>query len=106
MLGLKTPFDPVMEASPRLQGAPSREPLGLLRRYGAALLVTGLTLLVSLALRLVLEDAVPLVLFILAVMVSAWYGGLGPGVLSSLLSVMAGNYFLMEPGMDSEGRRP
>ncbi|HEX6861341.1 MAG TPA: ATP-binding protein, partial [Thermoanaerobaculia bacterium] len=39
----------------------------------------------------------PLVLFILAVMVSAWYGGLGPGVLSSVLSVLAGNYFLMEP---------
>jgi signal transduction histidine kinase/ActR/RegA family two-component response regulator len=97
MLGLKTPFDLVMEAFSRLQGAPSREPLGLLRRYGMAVLVTGLTLMVSLALRLVLEDAVPLVLFILAVMVSAWYGGLGPGVLSSLLSVMAGNYFLMEP---------
>lgn len=62
-----------------------------------AVLVTGLTLIASVALRLVLEDAVPLVLFILAVMVSSWYGGLGSGVLSSLLSVMAGNYFLMEP---------
>lgn len=38
-----------------------------------------------------------MVLFILAVMVSAWYGGLGPGVSSSVLSVLAGNYFLMEP---------
>ena len=62
-----------------------------------AALVTGVILLVSLALRQVLEDAVPLVLFILAVMVSAWYGGLGPGVLSSVVSVFAGNYFLMEP---------
>ena len=70
---------------------------GLLWRYGVAVLVTGLVLLASLALRHVLEDAIPLVLFILAVMVSAWYGGLGPGVLSSVLSVLVGNYFLMEP---------
>jgi signal transduction histidine kinase len=70
---------------------------GLIPGYGVAALVTGAILLASLALRQVLEDAVPLVLFILAVMVSAWYGGLGPGVLSSVLSVLAGNYFLMEP---------
>lgn len=74
-----------------------RRSADLVRRYGMAILVTGLILLASLALRNVLEDAVPLVLFILAVMVSAWYGGLGPGVLSSVLSVLAGNYFLMEP---------
>lgn len=86
-----------MEASPRPQATPLKNPARLLQRYGMAVLVTGLTLLVSLALRQVLEDAVPLVLFILAVMVSAWYGGLGPGVLSSILSVLAGNYFLMEP---------
>lgn len=84
-----------MEA--RLQVSPLKESADLIRRYGMAIIVTGLTLLAALALRLVLEDAVPLVLFILAVMVSAWYGGLGPGVLSSVLSVLAGNYFLMEP---------
>lgn len=84
-----------MEA--RLQVAPLKASAGLIRRYGVAILVTSLTLLASLAVRQVLEDAVPLVLFILAVMVSAWYGGLGPGVLASVLSVSAGNYFLMEP---------
>lgn len=85
-----------MEA--RQQVTPSsKRSADLIRRYGMAMIVTGLTLLVALALRQVLDDAVPLVLFILAVMVSAWYGGLGPGVLSSVLSVLAGNYFLMEP---------
>lgn len=89
-----------MEASPPPRIPPLKKAKSLFRRYGMAVLVTGLTLLASLVLRRVLEDAedaVPLVLFILAVMVSAWYGGLGPGVLSSLLSVLAGNYFLMEP---------
>ena len=81
----------------RLQVPRFNETAGLIQRYGVAVLVTGVILLASLALRQILEDAVPLVLFILAVMVSAWYGGLGPGVLSSVLSVLAGNYFLMEP---------
>lgn len=66
-------------------------------RYGFAILVTGLILLLSLALGQVLEEAIPLVLFVIAVMVSSWYGGRGPGILASVLSVLAGNYFLMEP---------
>lgn len=73
------------------------KPVKLILRYGVAILVTALILLASLALRQVLEDAVPLVLFVIAVMVSAWYGGLGPGILSSVSSVFLGNYFLMEP---------
>lgn len=86
-----------MKAFPRLQVPRFNKTAGLIQGYGVAALVTGAILLASLALRQVLEDTVPLVLFILAVMVSAWYGGLGPGVLSSVLSVLAGNYFLMEP---------
>lgn len=73
------------------------KPVKAILRYGVAILVTALILLVSFALRQVLEDAVPLVLFVIAVMVSAWYGGLGPGILSSVSSVFLGNYFLMDP---------
>jgi signal transduction histidine kinase len=36
-------------------------------------------------------------LFFAAVMVSAWYGGLGPGLLSTLLSVSTGEFFFMPP---------
>ena len=35
--------------------------------------------------------------FFAAVMISAWYGGLGPGLLATLLSTLAINYFLVEP---------
>jgi len=35
--------------------------------------------------------------FFAAVMVSAWYGGLGPGLLATALSTLAINYFLVEP---------
>jgi PAS domain S-box-containing protein len=35
--------------------------------------------------------------FFAAVMVSAWYGGLGPGLLATVLSTLAINYFWVEP---------
>jgi PAS domain S-box-containing protein len=39
----------------------------------------------------------PAALFFAAVMVSAWYGGLGPGLLATALSTLAVNYFLFQP---------
>ncbi|MEG4803308.1 PAS domain S-box protein [Microcoleus sp. ARI1-B5] len=36
-------------------------------------------------------------LFLLAVMVSGWYGGLGAGLLATVLSALAINYFSIEP---------
>jgi signal transduction histidine kinase/ActR/RegA family two-component response regulator len=37
--------------------------------------------------------------FSLSVAVSAWYGGLGPGVLAILLAILASDYFLLGPGV-------
>ncbi|MEA5604584.1 PAS domain S-box protein [Nostoc sp. UHCC 0252] len=39
----------------------------------------------------------PATLFYMAVMVSAWYGGLGPGLLTTALSTLAINYFFFNP---------
>lgn len=39
----------------------------------------------------------PTPLFFAAVMMSAWYGGLGPGIAATVLSTLAINYFLLEP---------
>jgi K+-sensing histidine kinase KdpD/CheY-like chemotaxis protein len=36
--------------------------------------------------------------FSLSVVLSAWYGGLGPGVLALLLAILAGDYFFLGPG--------
>jgi signal transduction histidine kinase len=36
-------------------------------------------------------------LFVMAVLVTAWIGGLGPGLFASVLSAMAINYFFQEP---------
>lgn len=39
------------------------------------------------------DSSIPLSLNFAAVMVSAWYGGAGPGILASLLALLSGNFF-------------
>ncbi|HLY09796.1 MAG TPA: DUF4118 domain-containing protein [Planctomycetota bacterium] len=71
-------------------------PGSLLRRYGVAVvstaLVTGLTLLLQPYLR----HGV-MVMFLASVMISAWTGGLGPGLVASALAVLASQFFFFPP---------
>lgn len=55
-------------------------------------------LLLTRLFRVVLEPSVFL-LFLLAVMVSAWYGGIRPGLTATLLSAWAITYFLLPPSL-------
>jgi signal transduction histidine kinase len=68
-----------------------------LKRYGLAL---G-SVLAAFAVRFILEPTLgpvaPLVLFTFAVTVSAWYGGLGPGLVATLASGILGDYFFITP---------
>jgi two-component system CheB/CheR fusion protein len=66
-------------------------------RYGLPVLSTGVTLLVCLFLDRFFFGSLPLTPFILAVAVSAWFGGLRSGLLAAILSAVASDYFLMEP---------
>jgi PAS domain S-box-containing protein len=54
-------------------------------------------LLVRAALGPLLPERSPYMLFNLAVMVSAWYGGFGPGLLTSLLSAFLAHHFFVRP---------
>lgn len=65
-------------------------------QYGVALLSVALALVTTLQLSDYL-GATPTPLFFAAVMVSAWYGGLGPGIIATALSTLAIHYFLIEP---------
>jgi len=47
----------------------------------------------------VLGHYAPFVVFLLAVTVTAWFGGLIPGLLATLLSAATGNYFFTEPAL-------
>jgi PAS domain S-box-containing protein len=60
-------------------------------RYGVALLSTTLALIPSLYLSDVLESR--LVVFAVAVMVSAWYGGVKPGLVATAFAVTVNAYF-------------
>ena len=47
--------------------------------------------------RPVLHADIPWIPFAPAILVAAWYGGIGPGLAAILLSVLATDYFLLEP---------
>ncbi|RCJ39499.1 hypothetical protein A6769_07035 [Nostoc punctiforme NIES-2108] len=67
-----------------------------LLHYSVALLSVALALWTTLLLNPYLIPT-PGALFFAAVMVSAWYGGLGPGLVATLLSTFTVNYFFFKP---------
>ncbi len=77
-----------------------REKVALMREqllhYGIALLSVVLALRTTLLLNPYLTP-MPSALFLAAVMVSAWYGGLAPGLFATVLSTLAINYFFLKP---------
>src|ERR1700688_4026557 len=64
--------------------------------HGVALAAVALTLLIRWILKPVLGNAVPQMTFFPAVMIAAYFGGFWPGMLATVLSAVAGNYFLAE----------
>jgi PAS domain S-box-containing protein len=64
--------------------------------YGIAVLSVIAALLIARWPPLHLEGA-PASLFLCAVVISAWLGGVGPGLLSLVLSCLAFNYYFLEP---------
>lgn len=66
-------------------------------KYLVAVLAVGLGLLLRLPAWSVLGTTVPFLTFIPAVMLAAWRGGLGPGLLATALSGTAALYFFVEP---------
>ena len=69
---------------------------GIARRYGTALVCVSAALLLSSWSPIHLESA-PVSLFLCAVMVSAWFGGVGPGLLALALSGIAFYYHFLPP---------
>jgi PAS domain S-box-containing protein len=72
---------------------PGRERTRLFR-YGVAVAITALSLLVRWPLWPVLGNQAPHMTFFPAVMISAYYGGFGPGLLATFSSALAAHYFL------------
>ena len=97
---------PAGERAPRRRSAPIPMPLpqrlavprpaGLAARVTLAVVATALALALSLAFAPWLSVR-PFAPFFAAVLVAAWYGGTGPGLLASALSFVALHLFLLEP---------
>jgi signal transduction histidine kinase/CheY-like chemotaxis protein len=66
-----------------------------LLRYFVSIAATAVAFTTRLLLNSALGHVAPLLMFTLSVMVSAWYGGLGPGLLATALSLLLGNYFFI-----------
>jgi transcriptional regulator with PAS, ATPase and Fis domain len=75
-----------------------------IRGYAIAVLSVGAALLISRWPLFHLESA-PVSLFLCAVMLSAWFGGAGPGLLSVLLSAL-GFYYSFLPPLDTFAAKP
>jgi C4-dicarboxylate-specific signal transduction histidine kinase len=64
--------------------------------YGIAVLSIAAALIVSRLPAVHLQDA-PVSLFLCAVILSAWFGGVGPGLFATALSALAFNYYFLAP---------
>ena len=74
-----------------------RRTLDIALRYGVAALAVGVALLVKLLLDPLTVQDTPFLLVFGAIIVSAWYGGLGPGLMATGISVLATDYFFLYP---------
>lgn len=72
-------------------------PFALTARYVVALAAFGAAIVFRYAARDLLGARVPFLQFYPAIMVAAWYGGFGPGLLVTALSTLASMYFLLPP---------
>src|ERR671916_3289831 len=69
-----------------------------LLQYGVAALAVALVILLKLLVDpLIAEQSSPFLLLAAAVMVGAWFGGLGPGLLATALGALAADYFFLLP---------
>jgi PAS domain S-box-containing protein len=73
------------------------KPRNRLLVYGIALLVPAITLMIRWPLRPILADRVLYMAFIPAIMIAAYLGGLGPGLVATVLSTLATLYYLVAP---------
>ena len=69
----------------------------LVSSYSVAVLSSLLALLLRFLLAPLLQENAPLLVFIMPVMLTAWYGGLKPGLLATALSTLIGCYFFVQP---------
>ncbi len=69
----------------------------LLLRYGVAVVATILATVLRKMLDPVLQDVTPFSAYFVAIMLTAWYGGLGPSLLALVSGALLASYLFVEP---------
>ena len=69
----------------------------LLLRYGCAVASIALATWLRLLLDPILGDRMPYPILLVAVLIAAWYGGVGPVVVAVVLGTVSADYFLIPP---------
>jgi signal transduction histidine kinase/CheY-like chemotaxis protein len=75
-------------------------------RYFVAIAATAVAFTVRFMLEPALGDIAQFLLFTLSVVVAAWHGGLGPGLLATALSAFLVEYFFIEPLYSFHAKNP
>ena len=70
---------------------------GWIVQYGFAIPMVALATMVRILLKPIIPTGFPFLTFFLVVMLAAWRGGLGPGLLASVLSTLTADLLLIEP---------
>jgi two-component system sensor histidine kinase/response regulator len=81
-------------------------PRARLVAYGVAVLATGVSILLRWPLWPVIGDHAPFMTFFPAVILSAYFGGLGPGLVATFISGAAAAFFLVKPHFSFEVHDP
>jgi PAS domain S-box-containing protein len=76
---------------------PSRRVTSVVLRYGLAVVSVAIALGLALLAQLQSVHNLEFPLFLIAIAVTVWYAGVGPGVLAVVLSSLSFNYFFAEP---------
>lgn len=66
-------------------------------RYSLAFFTSALALLLTLLYTRLIGTTAPFILFFAAVVVSSWYGGLGPGLVAIAIAALVTDYFFLPP---------
>src|SRR5262245_49127774 len=73
-----------------------------LARYGFAVASVVVATGLRAALTPLVDDQFPFVTFFPAVLLAAWYGGLGPALLATVLGGVSATFFFLEPALSLE----
>jgi PAS domain S-box-containing protein len=66
-------------------------------RYGLAVLAVVAATVIKLLLAPVIREESPFLVFYIALLLVAWFGGRGPGLLATVLAAISANYFFVSP---------